>query len=35
MNLEKKIVLFGDSIMKDVFPYFEKELQNKYPEKKL
>lgn len=33
MNLEKKIVLFGDSITKDVFPYFEKELQNKYPEK--
>ncbi|MEW6552572.1 MAG: GDSL-type esterase/lipase family protein [Campylobacterota bacterium] len=33
MNLEKKIVLFGDRITKDVFPYFEKELQKKYPEK--
>lgn len=33
MNLEKKIVLFGDSITKDVFPYFQKELKEKYPEK--
>lgn len=33
MNKEKRIILFGDSITKDVFPYFQKELKEKYPEK--
>ncbi|MGM0642098.1 MAG: GDSL-type esterase/lipase family protein [Thermotogota bacterium] len=33
MNLEKTIVLFGDSISKSVHPFFEKQLQKKYPEK--
>jgi lysophospholipase L1-like esterase len=33
MNQENKIILFGDSIIKDVFPYFRNQLHSKYPEK--
>lgn len=33
MKKESKIVLFGDSITRSVFPFLKKEIEQKYPEK--